>query len=277
MIFSKPQALLRLIKQKVEKWPYISFLIIFHDAVMAFFSLFLSLYLRISDEFLNYTPDFLLKNLFMFVFITIGVFMITHIHKVIWKFISIDDLCMLGMSIVAANIIYLIPMFLLAGDESFSFGIPWINIFVMTVFMMMPRLMVRFIHEHAILNLKKKNLALSIPVLLIGDETPTELLIHEINSSEDLPYNPVGILTCKKHVEEGQTIHSIPILGSTCDLEKVLNSFKDSKNAPRQVIITDPKLSKSEKAKFIKTAKEKELVVLQMIQPVSLNVSPIEE
>ncbi|MBP9753148.1 MAG: hypothetical protein KBD31_05015 [Proteobacteria bacterium] len=257
--------------------PYISFLILLHDGLIAFFSLFISLYLRISDEFLNYTPNFLLKNLFIFVMITIGVFMMTKVYKVIWKFVSIDDLFSLGISVIIANVIYLIPMFLLAGDESFSFGIPWINVFVMSAFLMIPRLIVRFLHDHAILKLKKKNLALSIPVLLIGDETPTELLINEINSSEDLPYNPIGILTCKEHVEEGQTIHSIPILGSTSDLEKVLDSFKGQKNAPRQIIITDPKLSKSEKSKFIKKAKEKELVVLQMIQPVSLNVLPVDE
>jgi FlaA1/EpsC-like NDP-sugar epimerase len=269
--------LLNYFKQKIKKMPYFGFLILFHDGVMAFFSLFTSLYLKISDEFLNYSPEFLLKNLIAFVFITVGVFTITNTHKVIWKFVSVEDLSALAVNIVICNIVYLLPMFLLSGDESFSFGVPWINIFVMLVFLMLPRFLVRFIHDQSLVRIKKKNSGLSIPVLLVGDETPTELLIAEIQSCADLPYEPIGILTCKEHVEEGQTIHGIPILGSVDDLESVLLSLEKDKKIPRQIIITDPQFSKTEKKQFIKKAEAKELVVLQMIQHLSLNVVPSED
>jgi FlaA1/EpsC-like NDP-sugar epimerase len=273
MLSRKVYISLYTIFRKLRRLPYFSLLILFHDAFMAFFSFFISLYLRISDEFLNYTSDFLLKNIFVFVSIFVGILIFRNTHKVIWKFISVEDLSSLGANIVICNVIFILPMFLLAGDESFSFSILWINIFVLLVLLMIPRLLVKIIHDQKLWNSKKKNMAFSIPVLLIGDETPTELLILEIQSSSDLPYEAVGILTCKKHVEEGQTIHGIPILGNIYSLDDVLKKLENESKMPRQIIITDPKFDKKEKKIFIKKAEEKQLTVLQMIQQQSLHIA----
>lgn len=251
---------------------YFTFFIMAHDGLMSFVALFLSLYLKIGEEFLNYTPEYLLKNMLVFTFISLGIFSWAKTYKTLWRFIAVEDLWPLGLAVIIANICYIPAMFFLSSDESFSAFVPVLNIFVMMSLLSIPRFLARFVHDQIVFKQKVLKSAFTIPVLLVGDDDPAELFIRETRYTPDLPYNPVGIVTSDPHFEEGRAIHGVPILGVIDDIEFILNSFEEENLRPRQIIITDEKIKKDQLKKLIKSTSMQKIIILQMVQHFSLNV-----
>ncbi|CAO4842008.1 MAG: hypothetical protein CNLJKLNK_01127 [Holosporales bacterium] len=252
-----------------KKLSYQSVYIVAHDAFMAFFSLFFTLYLKIGDEFLNYTPQFLLKNIIVFTLVSLSVFTFFHTQKATWKHINIEDLSTLNLSILVANTLYFPLMFLLAGDESFSKFVPLINVLVLVFLLNTPRLIVRLIHDQVILQKKKVRRLLSIPVLIIGDEDHSALYIRDIRFSDDSPYDPVGILTTTQTDEQGLSIHNVPILGTVSDFEIILPTLPV---APRQLIIVDQNMEKAMLKNIAQMARKHQLATLRLPQNIKLDL-----
>lgn len=252
-----------------KKLSYQSIYIIVHDAFMAFFSLFLTLYLKIGDEFLNYTSEFLLKNIIVFTLVSLGVFTFFHTQKATWKHINIEDLSTLNLSILVSNGFYFPLMILLAGDESFSKFVPLINVLVLVFLLNTPRLIVRLIHDQVILKKRNVRRILSIPVLIIGDEDHSELYIRDIRFSDDSPYDPVGILTHTPTDEQGLSIHSVPILGTVNDFEAILPTLPVP---PRQIIIVDQNMEKAMLRNIAQMARKYQLATLRLPQNLKLDL-----
>lgn len=240
-----------------------------YDSFMAFFSIFFTLYLKIGDEFLNYSSQFLLKNIIVFGLCAIASFHYYQTHKSTWKHISIGDLSTLSMSILITHILYFPLMLLLAGDESFSKFVPLINVFVLIFLLNTPRLIVRLIHDQYIFKKKNGRRLFSIPVLIIGDEDHSETYITDIRFSDDSPYDPVGILTLCETDDKGLSIQGVPILGLLKDLEIILPSLEKS---PRQLIIVDSNLDKNTIKEISQIAKKYNLSTLRIPQHVELDL-----
>lgn len=254
---------------KIKHIPYFSFLVSAHDAVMSFFSLFLTLYLKIGDEFFNYTSEFLLKNIFVFVLISMGTYIALGTYKALWKFISIEDLSRLNLSIIIAHALYFPSMILLAGDESFSVFVPLINVLVTAFLLNTSRIIGRMMHDKIILKRKKSQSIISIPIIIVGDEEPAELFIRDIKYSSDLPFDPIGIVTVKGTHEEGQSIHNVPILGHMNDLCALV---KELSIKPRQLVIADSNVTEKMMKKLTKMAHDLEMIPLKMMSHFSLDV-----
>jgi FlaA1/EpsC-like NDP-sugar epimerase len=251
--------------------------IMIHDGMMSFFALFISIYLKVGDEFLDYSHVFLLKNLIVFCFIALAIFSWGKIYKTLWRFLSVEDLWPISIAVVLANLLFIPAMHFISIDESLAKSIPVVNIFVMTALLILPRFFARLVHEQSVLKQKKLQNSFSIPVLLVGDEDPTELFIREVTYTPDLPYNPVGIVTTTEHFEDGRAIHDVPILGNIKDIEQILHTFETEAERPRQIILTDDKINKEDlQSLFANTAMEN-VIILQMIQYFSLNVLTPEE
>lgn len=258
--------------RKMKNTHFSSISIMVHDGIMSFFALFISIYLKVGDEFLDYSHVFLLKNLIVFCCIALAIFSWGKIYKTLWRFISVEDLWPISIAVVIANLLFIPAMHFISIDESLSKSIPVVNIFVMTALLILPRFFARLIHEQSILKQKKLQNSFSIPVLLVGDEDPTELFIREVTYTPDLPYNPVGIITTTEHFEDGRAIHDVPILGNIKDIEHILHAFENETDRPRQIILTDDKIKKEDlQSLFANTAMEN-VIILQMIQYFSLNV-----
>lgn len=258
--------------KKMKNSHFSAISIMVHDGMMSFFALFISIYLKVGDEFLDYSHIFLLKNLIVFCCIALAIFSWGKIYKTLWRFISVEDLWPISIAVIIANLLFIPAMHFISIDESLAKSIPVVNIFVMMALLTLPRFFARLIHEQSILKQKKLQNSFSIPVLLVGDEDPTELFIREVTYTPDLPYNPVGIITTTEHFEDGRAIHDVPILGNIKDIEQILHAFETEAERPRQIILTDDKIKKEDlQSLFANTAMEN-VIILQMIQYFSLNV-----
>jgi len=263
--------------KKIKSAHYSTISIMLHDGCMAFLALFISIYLKVGDEFLDYSHMFLLKNLIVFTLISLAIFSWGKIYKTLWRFISVEDLWPLSIAVIIANLLFIPAMHLLSIDESLAKSIPVVNIFVMISLLILPRFFARLLHDQSILKQKRLHTSFAIPVLLVGDEDPTELFIREVTYTPNLPYNPVGIITTTEHFEDGRAIHDVPILGNIKDIEQILHTFEDESQRPRQIILTDDSINKDELQSLFSNTEMENVIILQMVQHFSLDVLTSEQ
>jgi len=241
-----------------------------HDFLVAFLSLFISLYLRVGDEFLNYSPIFILKNMLVFSLVSVSVFCWMQTHKGIWRYVSIEDVLPLSLAVVLSIVLYSPLMVFMAQQESLPRSIPAINALVLITLLIFPRFMYRLIHDHHLLQRRRLNSSTSIPVLLVGNDDQTELFIRELFHSPELAYRPVGLLTLNDD-ETGQYIHGVPILGAVYGLSKIIKDLESKNERPKQIIITEADIPSEVMLVLINEAATHGLTLMHMLQHFSLN------
>lgn len=241
------------------------------DTLMAFLSLFIALYLRIGDEFLEYTPEFILKNMLVFSLVSASIFFWMQTHRAIWRYVSLEDMIPLALSTILATIIFYPLMLLMAQQESLPKSVPIINALVLIMLLGLPRFIYRTIHDQHLLQKRRANAESLIPVLLIGNGDSTELFIREVLHSPSLPYNPLALITLEQD-EVGRHIHSVPILGTLNELDEIIKSLNTEKQPPRQIIITESNILKTQKQLVSKAAIAHGLTVMHMLQHFSMDV-----
>jgi O-antigen biosynthesis protein WbqV len=241
------------------------------DTLMAFLSLFIALYLRIGDEFLEYTPEFILKNMLVFSLVSASIFFWMQTHRAIWRYVSLEDMIPLTLATVLTTILFYPLMLLMAQQESLPRSVPIINALVLIMLLGLPRFIYRSIHDQHLLQKRRANAEALIPVLLIGNGDSTELFIREVLHSPSLPYNPLALITFEKD-EVGRHIHGVPILGTIDELNEIIESLDEEKHPPRQIIITESNLLKTQKQLVSKAAIAHGLTVMHMLQHFSMDV-----
>ena len=76
------------------------------DTLMAFLSLFIALYLRVGDEFLDYSPQFILKNMLVFALVSASLFYWMQTYRTLWRYIAFEDMIPLSLAAILASILY---------------------------------------------------------------------------------------------------------------------------------------------------------------------------
>jgi len=241
------------------------------DTLMAFLSLFIALYLRIGDEFLEYTPEFILKNMVVFALVSASIFFWMQTHRAIWRYVSLEDIIPLALATILTTILFYPLMLLMAQQESLPRSVPLINALVLIMLLGLPRFIYRSIHDQHLLQKRRANAEALIPVLLIGNGDSTELFIREVLHSPSLPYNPLALITFDED-EVGRHIHGVPILGTIDELDEIIESLNIEKHPPRQIIITESSILKTQKQLVSKAAIAHGLTVMHMLQHFSMDV-----
>ncbi|MBY0280852.1 MAG: hypothetical protein K2W94_01710 [Alphaproteobacteria bacterium] len=245
--------------------------VLIFDTLMAFLSLFIALYLRIGDEFLEYTPEFILKNMLVFSLLSASIFFWMQTHRAIWRYVSLEDMIPLALATVLTTILFYPLMLLMAQQEALPRSVPIINALVLIMLLGLPRFIYRSIHDQHLLQKRRANAEALIPVLLIGNGDSTELFIREVLHSPSLPYNPLALITFEKD-EVGRHIHGVPILGTIDELNEIIESLDEGKHPPKQIIITESNLLKTQKQLVSKAAIAHGLTVMHMLQHFSMDV-----
>ena len=241
------------------------------DTLMAFLSLFIALYLRIGDEFLEFTPEFILKNMVVFALVSCSISFWMQTHRAIWRYVSLEDMIPLALATVLSTVIFFPLMLLMAQQESLPRSVPIITALVLIMLLGLPRFIYRTIHDQHLLQKRRAGAETSIPVLLIGNGDSTELFIREVLHSPDLPYHPLGLITLEEE-EVGRHIHGVPILGTIEELSDIIVSMNKEKQFPKQIIITEASILKSKKQLVSKAAVAHGLTLMHMLQHFSLDV-----
>ena len=262
------------IKERLSAIPHPTILpsaVLIFDILMAFLSLFIALYLRIGDEFLEYTPEFILKNMVVFALVSAAIFLWMQTHKAIWRYVSLEDMIPLTLAAVLVTVIFFPLMLLMAQQEALPRSVPIINALVLIALLGLPRFIYRSVHEQHLLQKRKENSETVIPVLLIGKGDSTELFIREVLHNPNLPYHPLALITLEKE-GLGRHIHNVPILGDIKDLDDIIQSLTEEGKTPKQIIITEADLLKTQKQLVSKIAAARGLTLMHMLQHFSMDV-----
>ena len=212
--------------------------VLLFDVFLAFLSLLIAIYLRVGDEFLDYTPGYILKNMIVFMLTSLSVFIWMQTHRALWRYFSLEDCVPLTLSVILSSVLYFPLMILLAQQESLPRSVPFLNALVYIVLLCLPRFIYRSVYERHIVQKKRLLAEQAVPVLLVGNGDAIELFIREVMHSPALSYHPVGILSPNTK-EKGRRIHTVPILGLPGDWDTFVRELRSLAKRPVQIIITD--------------------------------------
>jgi FlaA1/EpsC-like NDP-sugar epimerase len=238
--------------------------VLLFDVFLAFLSLFIAIYLRVGDEFLDYTPGYILKNMIVFMLTSLSVFIWMQTHRALWRYFSLEDCVPLTLSVILSSVLYFPLMILLAQQESLPRSVPFLNALVYIVLLCLPRFIYRSVYESHIVQKKRFLAEQAVPVLLVGNGDAIELFIREVMHSPALSYQPVGILSPNAK-EKGRRIHTVPILGLPDNWEMFLRELRLLAKRPVQIIITDTDLPHEFLAAVSNVSQRCSLPMMQML------------
>lgn len=238
--------------------------VLLFDIFLAFLSLFIAIYLRVGDEFLDYTPGFILKNMIVFMLTSLSVFIWMQTHRALWRYFSLEDCVPLTLSVILSSVLYFPLMILLAQQESLPKSVPFLNALVYIVLLCLPRFIYRSVYERHTVQKKRLLAEQAVPVLLVGNGDAIELFIREVMHSPALSYQPVGVLSPNAK-EKGRRIHTVPILGLSDNWEHFIRELRSLAKRPVQIIITDMDLPHEFLAAVANVSQRCSLPMMQML------------
>ncbi|GHT88991.1 hypothetical protein FACS1894113_2730 [Alphaproteobacteria bacterium] len=254
--------------------------VLIFDSFVAFLSIFISIHLRIGMDFLEYSPIYITKNMFVFALVSSSVFLWLQTYQAFWKHTSVEDMMPIFFSVILSNIIFF-PLMLLMNQEDFlPHSVLIINVFVLSFMLFIPRFLAKMIYNQRIKKMKKfdnhvKNqLASSPPVLLIGNNESVDLFLREVIINDEVAFNfePVGILTLN-HTDIGRSIKGVPIVGEVKELRMVLKELESVGVSPKQLVITEKALPENAKKFLQHYVQENGLLLMHVIHQYTFNTT----
>lgn len=259
---------------------YSPYLILIFDSFVAFLSLFISIHLRIGMDFLDYSPMYILKNMFVFGLVSASVFSWIQTYQTFWRYTSVEDMVPIFISVILANALFFPLMMLMNQEDFLPYSILVINAFVLSFMLMVPRFLSRILYNQKIKKqkkfdaiIKRSETSSEIPdVLLIGNIDSAEAFFREVVSNEDVTFNfnPVGILLIDQ-MEIGRVIKGIPILGELRDISVIMRNLHKEGKFPRQIVITEKILSDNAKRFLIKFSQEHGILLMHAMFQCTFN------
>lgn len=253
--------------------------ILLFDCFIAFLSIFISIHLRIGMDFLDYSPSYIIKNMFVFCLVCSSVFLWLQTHQSFWRYTSIEDIISLFLAVVLSNIIFFPLMMLMNQEDFLPYSVLVINVFVLSFMIITPRFVACTLYNHR-MNTSRNNSEIhnlqkvheSPSALLIGGSNATEIFLREIvmNDELDFQFNPIGIVSMDIS-EVGRTVKGLPILGEIRELHLVMKSLKKEGIYPNHLIITDKNLQDSVKKHLLKYTQDNKLILMHVFYQYSFN------
>lgn len=172
----------------------------------------------------------------VYVILHIGMFNMVGCYSSLWRYAGYEEV----LSIIIASSIYVIPCILLHRILGYKFT--FLFYIVNTIFIIAStggaRLAYRIVRRIVKINYSKDEYS---NVLLVGAGTASHVVINEIKENQQIKKRIVGILDDDKN-KLGRKIHNIKILGTTDDVEKIVEEYNVD-----EIIITIANITKEEK------------------------------
>ncbi|MBT3765877.1 MAG: polysaccharide biosynthesis protein, partial [Rhodospirillales bacterium] len=213
-------------------------LIVFaHDIFMATVSFLAALYLRIGDGIFYYPTDILLQGAGVFVVIATGVFWYMDLYRGVWRYASLNDLLAITRSATLVILIFLLVMFTWTRLEDLPRSLPIINWGVLMALLGGPRFFYRLLKDRQFEFVLEDEDHRRIPVLLVGAGDEAEQFIRAMERQSDGNYRVVGIVA-ERAARVGRNIHDVQVLGTTDDLDDIVETLQRSGRRPERLILT---------------------------------------
>ena len=251
--------------------------ILIFDSFIAFLSLFISIHLRIGMDFLDYSPSYIIKNMFVFALVSSSIFLWFQTHQAFWKYTSIEDMIPIFISVVLSNIIFFPLMMLMNQEDFLPYSVLVINIFVLTMLLFIPRFLAKMFYNRKLSRIREHSNvsqnSVEVPkVILIGNNKSVDLFLNEVVINEEINFNfePIAILTLNPE-NVGRSIRGIPIVGEIRDLQKTIKELQNSGMNLRQIVITEKSIPENAKKFLAKYVQEHGLLLMHVIHQYTCN------
>ena len=245
-------------------------LTIVHDFLILSFAFFAALWLRLEE--LSFSLIIFLWE-YILIFATSNIFLLGkfNLYRGIWRYASIEEFLSIIKSLIISCLSILAILFLTVRLENIPRSFPILLFMVSLLGVSGPRILYRLI-KNRIENFKSQEKEAKIPVIIVGENSTTELFIRASNNEVESPFTVIGIIGLKSK-SIGRNIHGVRIVGKINELEKVLEFYSAKKALkPQRIIITDQNLKENYVESLFIFAKRNGLAIGQLPKMTDLTI-----
>ncbi|MFQ5783942.1 MAG: polysaccharide biosynthesis protein [Alphaproteobacteria bacterium] len=210
-----------------------------HDLIMAAVSFVLALYLRLGDDLMAQTSDFIVEGTALFTVVSGAVFWRMRLYRALWRYASLNDLLALVKSVTLVILIFLPVLFIATRLEGFPRSAAAINWFVLVALLGGPRFVYRLIKDRGFARFAAPADERRIPVLLVGAGNAAELFIREMaRGAATAAYRVAGVVDDRAGLVGGQ-IHGVRVFGRLDEIPAVVDKLDRRGSRPQRLILTE--------------------------------------
>lgn len=216
-------------------------LIFVADLMMAAISLPIAVYLRLGAAGILYNIPTLTMLVVAFVLVAALVLWRARLHRIAWRYVSVDDALLIATTAVAINLFFLAMMFFWTRLDGIPRSSVLINILLLTAMMIGSRLLMRVWHERRFTRDEIFGARAAVPVLLIGATDEAEAFILTTARDRKASFRAVGIINTGTR-PVGGLVRGVTVLGNLSELEAILTRFALNGTWIEHIIIADPSM-----------------------------------
>ena len=216
-----------------------------HDIIMAAVAFLAALYLRMGEELVpNWDHSTLILATATFTGVAAISFLSSAMYKGVWRYASINDLVTMTRAATVTVLVFYLTLFLVTRLAELPRSVLVINWFILLALLGGPRFLYRLFKDGRRAARLAENGGDRVPVLLVGAGDEADLFIRATRAP-DAQYRVVGLIS-EKGARIGRNIHGVDVLGSTDDLDGVVEQLGRRGQAPQRLIITDHRMDGAE-------------------------------
>ena len=253
-----------------------------------FFIIILSLYFSFLLRFDSTVPfeykKIFIKALPLFIVVKLTVFAAFRMYKIIWKYVSISDLCNIVGAVIAAESVLMVSILIplpvhlqfLSSLNIYSFprsiflidGI--ISLLLASGIRISKRLYLELVRN-------KRNLKQGLRTIIIGAGNTGEMVLRDIAKQEFSRFYPIGFLDDDGR-QLGTYIHGVKVLAKTDKLKAIVKKY-----ATEALIIAIPSLNHKDLRRMYDDARECGIKTIKIVPRIydfhkpDINLKSLEE
>ena len=243
--------------------PSMNLVAVLHDCVVAGFSFYLALYLRLGDRTLTHSQDYLVEGTAGFVLLLLLTMLYFRTYRRMWRYTSLNDLLVLARAGTIALVLFYGVMFIATRLEMLPRSVPFIHWMTLMLCLSLARIVTRILCDKAALKRVFGRSTNRVPVLLVGANAQAEMFIRESERSIDFPYRVVGLIDEDKR-QHGREIHGVRVYGNRHELEFILKKLARKLRAPQRILLTESALERADYEALLSVAEAANLSLARL-------------
>jgi FlaA1/EpsC-like NDP-sugar epimerase len=222
------------------------------DIALAAVSFPISLYLRLGSDLFSYGWELVATSTGIFTLVAALVIFQSKLHRIPWRYISVDDALLLGRTALIINLTFLVVMFFTVRLDGIPRSSVLIDTMVLSALFVGARLGVRLWYEKQIGLLRTAGSGAAVQsVLLIGATDEAEAFIRKMARDPNSRYRVLGIVeTGTRPI--GSRIRGIKIVGWVSDLPEIILTYRHILSS---LVLADPDLRGEPVRDLLETAR----------------------
>lgn len=264
--------------KKVVRTPGVAkFIVTIYDSLLGALCMYGAIHWRyIVEE--KPIPSNIDENAAIIFMVSIAIiWILTSMHKAMWRFTSLNDIKGLLQGVMLVSIITPVILFMFFGRaQDFPRSVPFIAGSLFFLALVLSRMIILFIQNGDIRAIfKGKNSSLPGAILIGTDSSLHKYLQDMDRKSSPAAFNILGLIDTDES-NRGRSIRSHPILGSLDDIQPIYTDISNRERALPTLIATDTNSDRMRSYNLVKQASEMGAPLVRVSQNTSKALTPFE-